>query len=442
MTSAHSRFNPELTGTLLPLSQLLLLRWVVTAALPLGALAVYVAAGIWIAPLELSIFMGIALISNGLGHLWARWSRSGISVLLQGTLVLDILLLSLFLSLYGGPANPFSVLFLVHIAVAAMMLSPRWLWSITALCWLGFGISFFVHRPIPELSGHHHGDAFSLHLYGMWFAFVVASSLVAHFVGKLSFALAEKNRIVQSLQIDIAHQQRLAALTTLAAGAAHELSTPLGTILVAIESILEQKSKFTIEETPKTEDMGAIFDDAALIENEVKRCAAIIRRMSAGSGTATTDQQERFKWSEIKDQLLHLFGDNILRIEDDLPPEKNLYAPRAELISALTSLIKNGVEAQNNDSPPILLSCEYQSDSNSFIFQVSDHGEGITPEHLPHIGEPFFTTKPAGKGLGLGLFLVRLFAMKLGGNFFVESKKGEGCSVSLVLPIGDEELLS
>ena len=440
MTLAYTRLNTELTGTLLPLSQLLLLRWVVTAALPLGALAIYAAAGIWIAPLELSVFIGIALISNGLGHLWARSVKSGISVLLQGALLLDILLLSLFLSLYGGPANPFSILFLVHIAVAAMILSPRWLWSITALCWLGFGISFFVHRPIPELAGHHHGDAFSLHLYGMWFAFVVASSLVAHFVGKLSFALAEKNRIVQSLQVDMAHQQRLAALTTLAAGAAHELSTPLGTILVAIESILEQKVRLPNEESVKSEEMRAIFDDAALIKNEVKRCAAIIRQMSGGDGTVTTDEPERFKWQEVKDKLLHIFGDKLLRIEDNLPPEGALYANQKELISALSSLIKNGLEAQDNQGPHILLSCMYGGESNNVTISVSDHGEGIAPEHLPHIGEPFFTTKPPGKGLGLGLFLVRLFAIKLGGKFFVDSKKGDGCVVSLVLPIGDAEL--
>lgn len=425
--------------TLLSAGHLLFLRLVVTTVIPLLVIAVFIVGGLPVSSVEPVFFLFFALFTNGLGYFLGRAEEQRASWRIRGALLGDVCLLTLFLVFYGGPANPFSVLYLVHIAVAAMMLSAVWIWSITALCWFGFGVSFFIHRPLPTLAAHHHGDPFSLHLYGMWGAFVVTSSLIAYFVSKLSLALAEKHRIVQALQIDASHQQRLAALTTLAAGAAHELNTPLGTILVAVEGILDREDRSDELELSEGSEIGEIFTDAALIKREVLRCADIIRRMSGGLGSDVQVEAEVFEWQEVIDTVTQTFGIGTVVFGGDVSGKTSLCAPKRELISSIGALIKNGIEAQNELGSSLKVSCNRSTGSNIVTVRVEDSGSGISPEDLDHVGEPFFTTKEPGKGLGLGLFLVRLFAARQGGTLSVQSHSGKGTTATLVLPILSEK---
>jgi len=199
---------------------ILLTRFALGVELPLGWLAV---------PLALSA------ASNRLVYTLAR--RIGDRRALGYLLAFDTLLLTLLLSLTGGPANPLTLLYLVQICLSAVVLSKSWTWALGAASTLGFGLLFVWHVTVPVLEAHHHGGGFSIHLGGMWVSFAAATLLISISIGRVSDALRLREQEVLFLQDRIARQEKLASLVTLAAGAAHELGSPLATIAVVAKML-------------------------------------------------------------------------------------------------------------------------------------------------------------------------------------------------------------
>jgi len=99
------------------------------------------------------------------------------------------------------------------------------------------------------------------------------------------------------------------------------------------------------------------------------------------------------------------------------------------LARALRGLVRNALQAS---STPVTLRAETRGDT--LLVEVRDQGTGMTPEVLASVGEPFFTTKPPGQGMGLGVFLTRALCDRLGGRFELSSRLGEGTCVRVVLP--------
>ena len=418
------------SGTLaVPLRWLISLRW---WAILVGGLVCWLAHEVFVPslPIRELVLLGVLAAITNLACSWLPVTRRKSVIAVRATMVFDVCALSVFLMLYGGPANPFSVLYLVHIALAAMILSTGWVWSITALCWLGYTLSFWVHRVIPDLEGHHTSTSYSLHLHGMLVAFVIASALIALFVSRLSIALQERDRTVRYLRARSAHQEKLAALTTLAAGAAHELSTPLGTIAIVVE---ELRRMITVG--PPHPAWGRDLD---LIDSEVKRCSGIIRGMAGEPIGLSPEPSVSFLWSDIISDLKKTFEHKraflqFVPAEHEAPLK--LFGGRKSLIQALSSLVKNSIDAQKEDSfPKVMIRCDRERQSPFVSFVVTDRGSGMSTEQLKHVGEPFFTTKEVGQGLGLGIFLVQLFAERNGGSITFISEEGSGCQATLRLP--------
>src|SRR5580704_15954119 len=199
----------------------------------------------------------------------SRWIAT--SPLVAWAFVLDTLCLTFLLMLSGGPTNPFSLLYLVHITLSAIILTKRWTWLLGGLSTVCFGLLFRIYRPIPVLEMHHPADGTDLHLIGMWIGFGVAAVLVALFSGKISELLRQHENSLLLMQAELAKRDRLASLTTLAAGAAHELNTPLSTIAVVARELELQSEKRGNGQT--------MAEDARLIRREIDRCQVILGRM-------------------------------------------------------------------------------------------------------------------------------------------------------------------
>src|SRR5262249_26564536 len=148
----------------------------------------------------------------------------------------------------------------------AVMLPPRLGWALVGLS-LACSAALFVHHvPLAGAHEHHHvpgmkmdgaSSGFDWHLRGMWVALGVAASFIVYFLRRVALELAERERQLATARERIARSERLASLATLAAGAAHELGSPLGTIAVAareLERSLAQR-----------ENEGSLRDDARLI---------------------------------------------------------------------------------------------------------------------------------------------------------------------------------
>ncbi len=340
--------------------------------------------------------------------------------------VLDILCLTLELLLAGGATNPFSLLYLVHITLAATILTNRQTWLLGGLSTICFGALFWKYRPIAALEVHHPNDGANLHLLGMWVGFAVAAFLVAMFSARISERLRQHEASLRAMQTELAKKDRLASLVTLAAGAAHELGTPLATIAVVARE-LERYATLTAP-TP------AVAEDSRLIRTEVDRCRAILERLSSEGAEPAGEAIVNVRIPDLMRAVRTRFATTpCLHVDTaDTDAWPTLAIPRHAVEQALIALTKNAIEASRAGTAVTIHAVPA---AHSVRFIVSDHGEGMSAETLRHVCEPFFTTKGPGHGMGLGTFLVRTLAERLGGSLQFESTPGLGTTATLELPV-------
>ncbi|MEY2934772.1 MAG: hypothetical protein RL033_5521 [Pseudomonadota bacterium] len=399
------------------------LRWLAVAG---QILAVIVA---WALRLDLSFWtlgalVGLAALSNALLATVAspaakRWGEAR---LLGSVMTFDTLLLTTLLAGSGGPMNPFTVFYLVHITLSAVVLSARWTALVAALSFAGFGVLFLL----PGAEHAHHAAGLGHHLQGMWVAFVLAAGLTTFFVRQITRAIERQRAQIAALREASARSARLAAITTLAAGAAHELGSPLGTIAIAAHDArlaLGQGS-----------ELGSVAEDLQLISLEVERCQEILslmaaRASSSGDDTPGTPLAELLR--SVRAQLGEERSARVeFRVEDDAAA---LELPLGQTTQSVVALIRNGLEASPGSSPIRVVVTQRGAEAQ---ISVEDRGTGIPAPLLPRVGEPFFTTKQPGRGLGLGVFLVRAFVESRGGELVIESTPGVGTSARMRIPLG------
>jgi two-component system sensor histidine kinase RegB len=383
-------------------------------------------------------WFGIALPFGALGGLMAamaisnlllsRWLRQNPETRLAGAvvggmLVFDTVLLTLLLALSGGPMNPFTVLYLVHITLAAVVLGGSWALWIAALSVLCFALLFFAPKGLAD--PHAHALLMAHHLQGMWAAFTLAAVLIGYFVQRISTTIAAQRERIAALREAAARNARLASLTTLAAGAAHELGTPLGTIAVAAHELELALGR------PGDEELCA---DARLIQDELERCHEILGKM--GTRVGIEDSQARsIDQHELMERLRARFdAERAGRIRIASVSPTRIHAPVEELLHSLYALVKNALDASAASES---VTVELARETNALSFAVEDRGSGMPAPVLSRAGEPFFTTKDPGRGLGLGLFLTRAFAESQGGELSLHSTEGHGTRAVLRLPLAE-----
>lgn len=370
----------------------------------------------------LSVVVGTNLLLSRKPQVSTRFPQATLGAIF----VLDTLCLTAMLGLTGGSTNPFSLLYLVQITLSAVVLKKTWTWALGVLSTVCFGLLFVYHVPAPAFETHHDPQGLSPHLVGMWVAFIVAAALITFFTGKVSDDLREREHQVLTLQEQIAKNERLASLATLAAGAAHELGTPLGTI-----AVVSRELERIAAQSPAGDD---IREDAKLIRSEVERCRLILERMSVEGAEPMGEAPRNILLTELLNKTLLQFSESqrgALRLS---VPDEGLAVvlPVQATTHSLAALIKNALEANVGDGKIVIRA---ERIGSQVTFSVADCGQGMPDHILRRIAEPFFTTKAPGKGMGLGTFLVRTFAERLGGDLSFESAPGKGTTAKLDLPM-------
>jgi len=333
-------------------------------------------------------------------------------------MMLDIAVLTGLLYFSGGPHNPFAFLYLVQIALATVLVRALWSWMLVGLSFVGFGILLLAHQPLLISDDHR--------LIGIWFALGVASAFVVHFLRRITVALAVRDAELTEARGLAARQERLASLATMAAGAAHELSTPLSTVALAAKELERALSRS--EHAADAE----LIADARLIRDQVGRCRAILEHMAQGAGTVG-EGVAPCTIGELLDEAL-AGARNAPPVNIEVPPELaevRLRLPPRAVSQALRSLITN---AQDASPPTAAVTLAVRAGAGTLALEVRDRGAGMPGEILARIGEPFFTTKAPGRGMGLGLFLARAVVEAVGGTLDIDSVAGEGTSVRVTLP--------
>ena len=316
------------------------------------------------------------------------------------------------------------------------MLNRNWAWAINVLTVFCFAGLLYVHHPLEPLdfglqSIYERGD-FTLQHLGLLVAFATCSSVIVYFMTRLTSEVREQQRRVRRAQLQQLRSDKLEALGTLAAGTAHELATPLSTIAVVARDV-EQAFE---EHPPDFPGAADVIEDVHLIRSQLDRCRKIIDRMASHAGETIGESIEPVTIERLSNASLEgLIGQG--RVQLQLPDDANqqtIQVPLDGLSQAIRGLVQNALDADPSDRPVNII---VDRDAKYWHWRIRDRGPGMTPEELDRVSEPFFTTKPTGKGMGLGVFLAKNVLKRLGGSVGFESTPGQGTCVTVKLPVND-----
>lgn len=397
-------------------------RWAAFAGQAIVYLYAVAVLGLTLPPTVFFIVEAALGVSN---ILISRHKRNFQSPSMLGIILLcDVMLLTILLARYGGHANPFSMVYLVHVVLAALFIGHRWTWGVAIFSTLCFSALFpLADSSIAGRAHHHVGDgSFDLHLQGMLIAFVMLSFLIAGLVSRMRISIDRREHEILRRR---ASEERLAALTQLAAGAAHELGTPLATAGIVVAEIIDQLPHLAVDQ---------IGNDLECVREQLDRCAAILRGMAPQAGESVGETPISCGPAQVGDRVRELlpppFAERLMiQIDEKIG---QLLMPLESVSQALSALAKNAFEASAVGSPVTLT---MRGGGDTIRFEVSDRGEGMEREVLKKLGEPFFTTKDPGKGTGLGIFLCRLLVSRLEGVIHFQSARGQGTEVSIEIPM-------
>lgn len=397
-------------------------------------------------PSALLIVLGLTAASNMMLALWLRGQEQIATAdpvyldLVPGiVMIMDIFSLTALLFATGGPNNPFVIFFVVNISLSATLLRKTWSWSLTGLATICFLFLVFQHVTIarltvsPDLHPVWETGQVSLMQAGLVISFVLCCGVITYFVTRITAELREQQAGLRHAQQQQARSEKLEALGTLAAGTAHELATPLSTIAVVARDV----EKFFQDNPPEDPDAKEVVEDIHLIRSQLDRCRSILNRMASQSGQAVGESIQTLSVADLWDLVLEDLSPEVEEnelVQSDIPADimdEQLTVPAIILSQALRGLVQNALDA---GGPHSIVKVKIRGFASHWFWQITDQGPGIHPEVLRRISEPFFSTKPVGKGMGLGVFLARNVIERLEGTIDFSSTVGEGTQVVVRLP--------
>jgi two-component system sensor histidine kinase RegB len=340
-------------------------------------------------------------------------------------LTYDVLQLALLLYLTGGLNNPFAVLLLAPAAVAATMLTLRSAILVTAVVFASVSLLALFHFPLPwEAPGLQLSP---LYLFGQWVAVVIGVLFLSGYLWRLA---AESRRMSDALvatQLALAREQRMSAVGSLAAAAAHELGTPLGTIATAAKEMVRAMAH-----------KGDLASDAKLIHRESLRCRDILGRIAQRPEFESTDTFRRQRLTSLlREAASNQERAGIeIRIVAPAKPHDPDVRRSLEILHGLTNLIENAVDFARSE---VIIEAEVRS--RDISVRVLDDGPGIPHNVLGALGEPYVSQRADGEGLGLGVFIAMTLLERTGARMTVSNRRGGGAVIDLIWPREALELI-
>jgi two-component system sensor histidine kinase RegB len=337
---------------------------------------------------------------------------------LFGQLCVDLAALAILLYLSGGAANPLISFLLVPVAVAALSLPGTLTAAVALLAIALYSLLMWQYLPLPVADAER---ATRLHLAGMWLTFVVSATMIAWFVARMTASIRERDSRLAAAREQALRDERMVALGALAAGAAHELGTPLATMAVVVGE-LERDAGLDV----------ATREDLAVVREQIALCKGIISGMAARAGTLRPEQVQvqdaavwlegvRARWQALRprasSRLTLAGGAGVPRIVTE-----------ATLEQALANVLNNAADASAGE-----IEIELGWNAAGLRIVIKDSGPGFPAQVLRQAGRTPLTTRNGGAGIGLLLAFSAI--ERLGGRIALDNPAEGGARVSIELPI-------
>tara|TARA_R110000824_G_scaffold118960_14_gene272078 strand:+ start:199548 stop:200945 length:1398 start_codon:yes stop_codon:yes gene_type:complete len=318
---------------------------------------------------------------------------------------IDLAQLAVLLFLTGGLQNPFALLFMAPVTISATTLSLRSTIALLALSLIYVTSLAFFHMPLPWTPE----ESFvvpDLYLAGNWVAISLGLGFIAAYAWRISQESKRMSAALSATQFVLARAQRLSALDGLAAAAAHELGTPLGTIALVAKEL--QRGGLSPEE---------MKEDLDLLASQADRCKEILGRLSR-EPKGEDALYSRLPLHVLLDEVITPHRDLDVRFDVSiLAGETEANEPeiwrRPEILYGLGNFIENAADFAKSEVALIVVYT-----STKIMLSIIDDGPGFAPDVIERLGEPYVTTRPRTKarmddpdgeheGMGLGFFIAK-----------------------------------
>jgi two-component system sensor histidine kinase RegB len=336
----------------------------------------------------------------------------------------DTVQLGAMLYLTGGTNNPFCILLIGPVVLAAMTLPGRFTLALGGLAILISLVLCVAYQPLPW----HPNEVLETPLLsrlGEGIAVVIGLVLTSAYAWGSAADSARMEQALQAAETVLNREQRVSALGALAAATAHELGTPLATIAVVAKEMALA--------TPE----GPLREDAELVLSQAKRCREILHRL-AEQPEADDVVHARISLAQLLEQVVEPHKDDgRVRMEWSVIGPTGAEPPdlirKPEVSRALTSFVDNAVDFARSEVRVI-----GRFDEDIVAIEVRDDGAGFSPDIFAKLGQPYITSRPAGEGspsghlgMGLGFFIAKTLVERTGAQMEFHNDRAGGAVVAI-----------
>ncbi len=380
--------------------------------------------------------ISVAMIVNSLTWYRLQHDHPVTELELFVHLIFDVMGITAILYCTGGAANPFAWFFILPLVITATVLPhiyTGYILGLTSVCYTlltGYNIPLAdprlevdtknLPKVVLDLQSQHFID---LHVFVLWFGFLLIAGIVAYFVVKMTDTLREREKTLAKAREQVLRDERVIALGALAAGAAHELGTPLGTMAILAHDI---KQEYPKEEFADLQSKMQIFDE------QIERCKNALAVMSASAGDFRAESGHVMPLEEYLDDVVLQWRDQRPFSRLEYRSTNSAFAPPAlvadrTLTQALINILNNAADAS-----PAWVGFEFDWNSKEIVIEILDKGPGFDPEIIESLGKQPVSTKQ--QGLGVGLFLAYSTIHRLGGSLEIFNLPETGACSKITLP--------
>jgi two-component system, sensor histidine kinase RegB len=330
----------------------------------------------------------------------------------------DILQLAILLHLTGGLQNPFSILILAPVTVAATILSRRPVIVLSVLAVASISVLALWHEPLPWRT---EPLVFPAELVlGLWVALVLATVFIGGYTWSVAQEAGRLRDAMTATQLALAREQRVSAVGALAAAAAHELGSPLATIAVVAKELVRDLP----DDSPHAED-------AALLLSQSERCRTILAELAQQPEDDGGSPYTRLPISALVEAAGALHQNQgvklIFATAGQPAPEEPLVRRSPEIMHGLNNLVQNAVQFARRE-----VSVTTFWDRSTVTVEVVDDGPGFPLHLLGRLGEPYISTRAgAADHMGLGIFIAQSLLERSGARLVFDNLPDGGAHVAI-----------